>query len=1476
MGSNCCQNETTRHPMQEIGPSLHGDVWAGGRDKTPNRSDGSRVVLNDEHAPDPKLSQDHLISKLRMMNPAVDPSTPAFDFDLWSRTIASLRAQLDVTVPPRSGFSFQNLTVRGGGSTIAYQDTVWTWFTSLFDLRRRLQKKERKTILHGLDGVLHKGELLLVLGLPGSGCTTFLKTITGQTHGLDLDPESVLEYRGISHDVMTSRFKGELVYAQEADQHFPYLTVEQTLEFAAAMRTPRTRLPGVTRTDRINHVVEVMLAVFGLSQSRGTIVGDDYVRGVSGGERKRVSIAETALAEVAVSAWDNATRGLDAGSALSFIHRLRTLSDFTGSCTAAALYQSSQAMFDQFDKVLVLYQGREIFFGPAASASPYFEQMGWCRRPRQTTGDFLTAVTNPSEREVRQGVEGHIPETPEEFEKYWRDSDIYAALQAEMHRYRQGTSSGADTARRELDEARAKVKERFMLSGAPQMVSFPRQTKICAERAYRQLLNDKASTFTALGGEVIIALVVGSMFHGSPDTTDALFSRGSVLFFSVLLNILVAMTDMHSVYGRREVIQKQVSCALYRPSAEALASVLVDFPVKLCIATCFNIILYFLAGLDATAGQFFTFFLFVFVTTLAMSMVFRTIAAATRTLAQAMAVAGLLILALITYTGFVLPGPYMPPWFKWISYLNPLAYAFEALLVNEVHGSNYPCADLVPSYSNMEGNTFICPVAGAVAGQTYVSGDAWFELVYGYSYSHLWRNLGIVLGFLFFFLFAYMLATELNARSFPAFNALVFRRGRGPDGIALKGKRRADDVESRTAASTIASSPLMGAKNSKTPVSASQDETFSWQNVCLDIKTKQGSRRLLDNVSGWVRPGTLTALMGVSGAGKTTLLDTLAQRISSGSIKGEFLMGGRPILASFNTDVAYVQQQDVHLETCTVREALRFSATLRQDVCVPKGEKLTYVEDIIGRLGMEDFAEAVVGVHGKGLNLEQRKRLSIGVELAANPSAILFLDEPTSGLDSQSSETIVALLRKLATGGLSILCTIHQPSAMLFQQFDRLVLMARGGRTTYFGDIGENAETVLGYFNRHGSRPCPDAENPAEYLLDVIGATDAANPDWPRLWGESSEAKDVSDELERVGKAAQAHRRQVGDDGARTGRRGAYTVPLLAQFPVVFLRVFQQYWRSPGYILSKFILGIGCSLFIGFSFFQSGLSILDVQNAIFSVLMICATFNTLAQQVMPNFLLQRAVYEVRERHSNMYSWVVLILANILTEITYHIVLGVVSFAIYNYAVFGIRSAADQGLVLLFFVQFYILAGTFAQMVIAPLPNATTAGRVTTILFAMMVLFAGVFQTPAALPDFWIFMYRVSPMTYMVGGISVSGLAGKPVVCSPEEVAVFQPPSGESCASYLEPYLANGGSGKLLNPDAAANCSYCPLQSTTQALGRFGMYYNDRWFDWAIGLVYIGFNIGCVFLLYYLFRIRIWGRWMRKLVQMKREKNAVRA
>ncbi|GMF60050.1 unnamed protein product [[Candida] boidinii] len=165
---------------------------------------------------------------------------------------------------------------------------------------------------------------------------------------------------------------------------------------------------------------------------------------------------------------------------------------------------------------------------------------------------------------------------------------------------------------------------------------------------------------------------------------------------------------------------------------------------------------------------------------------------------------------------------------------------------------------------------------------------------------------------------------------------------------------------------------------------------------------------------------------------------------------------------------------------------------------------------------MQNYAEAIVGKIGRGLNVEQRKKLSIGVELVAKPSLLLFLDEPTSGLDSQSAWSIVQFLRALADSGQAILCTIHQPSATLFEVFDRLLLLKKGGKTVYFGDIGQNSQTMLSYFERQSGVKCGISENPAEYILNCIGAgaTASVNQDWHELWVSSPEFKAINEDIE--------------------------------------------------------------------------------------------------------------------------------------------------------------------------------------------------------------------------------------------------------------------------------------------------------------------------------------------------------------------------
>jgi len=835
---------------------------------------------------------------------------------------------------------------------------------------------------------------------------------------------------------------------------------------------------------------------------------------------------------------------------------------------------------------------------------------------------------------------------------------------------------------------------------------------------------------------------------------------------------------------------------------------------------------------------------------------FRTIAATTKTEAQAHAIAGVTVLAIVIYTGYVIPTPMMKPWFRWLTYLNPISYTFEALLVNELHGQDFACSVLVPAYPNLSGQTFICATPGAIAGQTFVNGDLYLSSAYKYTIGHLWRNFGILIAFTIFFFFTYMFATEFNSTTTSTAEVLVFRRGHVPKQILesqKKGEKDEEEVQD-DATISLADEARTHILDEEVKILARQTDVFSWKDVSYDIPVKGGTKRLLDNVSGWVKPGTLTALMGVSGAGKTTLLDVLADRVTMGVITGDMFVSGKARDASFQRKTGYVQQQDLHLETTTVREALRFSAYLRQPSTVPKKEKREFVEDVIKMLNMEDFAEAVVGIPGEGLNVEQRKLLTIGVELAAKPALLLFLDEPTSGLDSQSSWAIITFLRKLANNGQAVLATIHQPSAILFQEFDRLLFLASGGKTVYFGDIGHNSEILLNYFHSKGAPECKPEDNPAEYMLTMVGAgpTGQSTQDWHEVWKASAECQDVYRELERI-KATMSVMAASPDPHSHA----EFAMPLPTQIYYVTQRVFAQYWRMPEYIYSKLILGLASALFIGFSFYHSNASEQGMQNVIFSIFMLTAILTAMVQQIMPRFVVQRDLYEVRERPSKAYSWKAFLIANIVVEIPYQILLGIIVWASYYYPIYtfdGFQSSERQALVLLFCIQLFVFASTYANMIIAALPDAETAGRIATLLFALVLTFNGVFQPPSALPGFWIFMYRVSPLTYLVSGIISAGLHGRAIVCAANELAVMQPPSGLTCGAYLAQYATAAG-GSVYNPNATSNCEYCPLTVADQQLARNAIYWGQRWRNFGFVWAYIVFNICGAVLLYYMFRVR---------------------
>lgn len=995
------------------------------------------------------------------------------------------------------------------------------------------------------------------------------------------------------------------------------------------------------------------MAAFGISHTINTRVGNDFVRGVSGGERKRVSIAEASLAGAPLQCWDNSTRGLDSANAIEFCKTLRTSAELMETTCAVAIYQAPQSAYDIFDKALVLYEGRQIFFGPTTEAKSFFIGLGFICPARQTDADFLTSMTSPLERVVREGFERKVPRTPDEFAKAWKESRNYAKLQQEIQEFDAAYPIGGEALGR-FQASRRAQQSRSARAKSPYTLSYAGQVNLCLQRGFQRLMSDPTLTVTQLLGNTMMALVVSSVFYNLQPTTNSFFSRGALLFFAILLNAFGSALEILTLYAQRPIIEKQSRYAFYHPSAEAFASMLTDLPYKIVNTICFNLVIYFMTFLRREPGPFFFFLLISFLTTLAMSMFFRTLASVSRSLVQAMTPAAILILGFVTFTGFSLPIPYMRGWSRWINYVDLVGYAFESLMINEFNGREFSCSTLIPSgtgYANISPSQQICSAVGAVAGSSNVAGLAFISESYQYNPANKWRNVGILCVFIVGLCCCYLLATEVISAKKSKGEVLLFRRGHTPTALA---KANPDE---EVAAAAIGRSQSHGSQLQKeiSHVIDRQTSIFQWQDVCYDIKIKKEERRILDHVDGWVKPGTLTALMGVSGAGKTTLLDVLATRVTMGVVTGEMLVDGRQRDNSFQRKTGYVQQQDLHLETSTVREALNFSAILRQPAHVSRAEKLDYVTDVIKLLDMEEYADAVVGVPGEGLNVEQRKRLTIGVELAAKPQLLLFLDEPTSGLDSQTSWAICDLMEKLTKNGQAILCTIHQPSAMLFQRFDRLLFLAKGGRTVYFGPVGKNAHVLLDYFRRNGGFECPENANPAEYMLEVIGAAPGSHSDvdWPATWNTSPEKAEVRRELAQM-KEELPQVTQPASSPNDSGSYKEFAAPLATQQVEVTKRVFVQYWRTPSYIYSKLVLVTLSGLFMGFSFYNMGTSQQALQNQLFAIFLFFTIFGQLVQQIMPLFVTQRSLYEARERPSKTYSWVVFITSNIFVELPWNV------------------------------------------------------------------------------------------------------------------------------------------------------------------------------------------------------------------------------
>jgi len=373
-------------------------------------------------------------------------------------------------------------------------------------------------------------------------------------------------------------------------------------------------------------------------------------------------------------------------------------------------------------------------------------------------------------------------------------------------------------------------------------------------------------------------------------------------------------------------------------------------------------------------------------------------------------------------------------------------------------------------------------------------------------------------------------------------------------------------------------------------------------------------------------------------------------------------------------------------------------------------------------------------------------------------------------------------------------------------------------------------------------------------MLEVIGAgaTADSTTEWHRVWKMSAECAQLQSDL----LAIESDGRQC--PASQSILHSTYATSWVHQLYFLVKRGFVCYWRNPSYLIAKLVLNIVAGLFVGFTFFKAGNTLQDTQNKIFAVFISIFLAAPLSNQVISAFHDNRSAFEMRERPSRMYSVSAFLVSLVVVEMPWNILGSVLYLFCWFWAV-GFESARAGYTWLTYGVVFPFYYTTLAHAVASMAPNHAIASILFTTAFSFVVAFDGVLQ-PFRLLNWWEWMYRASPFTYLIEGLTAQAVGGQLVTCSTDEFVTIHPPKSKSCGDFMNSYISFAG-GYLTNPNATTNCQFCEARTTDEyLLANFNIKYGLHWRDLGIFVAAALFNFSLVFVLFYIFRIRKKSLW----------------
>ena len=882
---------------------------------------------------------------------------------------------------------------------------------------------------------------------------------------------------------------------------------------------------------------------------------------------------------------DAISNGLDAATTFDICRSMKLFISVMKSSLVVSLLQPAPEVFQLFDDLVLLSQGQIIYHGPVSEVLAYFERLGYQCPDHVDVADFLQEIPMPEGRKYLT-----FPGTDE------KDPDAGPASSSSSSRA-VGTAQlaaawSASTLCKEMDTDM----ESSLAEPPLPWLSYHKEHYASSFMFYLSLLLDREKLIMSrdlsfiksrLAQAVVVGSIVATLFTNlGPEDAQIM---GGFLFFACLQGGLGGMNLLPAVFAQKAVYYKQYQASFFPALSFVLSQSFVLIPLQIVENLIFCLITYFAVGLsqDDGGGRFFIFFLTILMFSVCVTQIFRLVACLTPEATAAQPLCGVYLVVMVLFSGYIIPKNGISDGWIWFYWINPTAYALTGVTVNEFLGSEY--------------DDLIC-LDYPACSQTIRFGDNILE-----GRGNPTEQSAVWYGILFLF-GAYIVVLALTTLAL----AFVVTE---PHPVPPEYEDDSVDGTPNAGGGAGVSAPATSGKE-ETIINAEtyeegQDDTglqpaiipfepvsFSFKDVWYTVKLKDGEELdLLRGVSGCFDPGTVTALMGSSGAGKTTLLDVLAGRKNTGTITGLISVNGAPKEEhTFRKVMAYVEQFDSLNPSDTAREAIEFSAALRLPANTPEESRNAWVESIIDMLELTPIENSIVGSGASGFSFEQRKRLSIGVELASNP-AILFLDEPTSGLDSRAAQVVVRSIKRVAASGRSVVCTIHQPSVFIFNSFESLLLLRRGGQTVFYGDLGEDSAKLIAYFEgAPGVPPCA-RQNPATWMLEQIGAGTGGSGstlDFHEYYKKSvlcaentlkvdtvcapAPPMGTSQELVEGEGQGQEQMTEAQVDDSRPGYG--------TQFRLLLTRNFIAYWRNPDYNLVRMMISIIVAMLFASAFAQ--------------------------------------------------------------------------------------------------------------------------------------------------------------------------------------------------------------------------------------------------------------------------------------------------